>query len=83
MIVSIYIFEIISAVCFAKPEGLIIDLTIFVWIAEFLVDASVANPSGIKTFLANGLSTIFNKIKPIFSNGPIPRNSSNNTILDN
>ena len=50
----------------------------------FAADASAVNPNGIKTLLANGLSTIPIKSKPVFSNGPrsLCRNPHNYTILD-
>ena len=48
-------FEVISA---AMP-----DPKVFFWI-------TVSVPDGIKTRLANGVSTYFNKGKSVFSNGP-------------
>ena len=43
---------------------------------ESVADAAAVNPSGIKTLLANGLSTFFIKGNPVFSNGPksLPQN---------
>ena len=39
-------------------------------LAASVTDAAAANPNGIKTLLANGLSTFFIKGNPVFSNGP-------------
>ena len=33
------------------------DPNIFLWTAAFVADAAAANPNGIRTLLANGLST--------------------------
>ena len=76
MISSIASFEIISLV---KP-----DAKIFFWIAASVADAATINPTGIITLLANGLSTLFIKGKPVFSNGPksLPRNYPDCPILD-
>ena len=46
------------------------DPNIFWWVAASVTDAPALNPNGIKTLLANGLSTIFTKGNPVFSNGP-------------
>ena len=46
------------------------DPNIFLRIAASVTDATAVNPNGIKTLLANGLSTIFAKGNPVFSNGP-------------
>ena len=43
---------------------------IFKKIAASVADAAAVIPNGIKTNLANGLSTYFTKSKPVFSNGP-------------
>ena len=40
------------------------------WIAASVADVAAVNPNGIKTLLANGLSTFFIKENPVFSNGP-------------
>ena len=60
------------------------------WIAATVVDAAAVNPNGIKTVLANGLSTFFIKGNPNFSNGPksLPKNPPDcptlrNGIFDN
>ena len=47
--------------------------------------AAAVNPIGIRTILANVLSTFFNKDKPVFSNvlRSVPRNPPNRTFLDN
>ena len=57
MISFIYSSEIINVVRFAKSEGCAPDLNIFLWIAAFVADADAVSPNGIKTLLANGLST--------------------------
>ena len=61
MISSISSLEIINVV--------IPDQKTFFWIAVSIADAAAGNPNGIKTLLANGLSTVFIKGKPVFSNG--------------
>ena len=50
----------------------------------FVADAAAVNPNGIKTTLANDLTTFFIKDKPSFSNGPriLSENLSNFIILD-
>ena len=57
------------------------DQNIFLWIAVSVVAAAV-NPTGIKTLLANGLSTFLIEENPIFNNGPksLPNNPPNCTI---
>ena len=42
---------------------------LFLWIAASVTDAADVNPNGIKTLLANGLSTFPIKGNPVFSNG--------------
>ena len=44
------------------------DPNIFFWKTTSVVDAAVFNLTVIETFLAYGLSTVFIKSKPIFSN---------------
>ena len=58
---------------------------IFLCIPASAADAAAVNPKGIKTLLANGLITLFNKGNPVFSNGPrsLPRHPTDYTILDN
>ena len=58
---------------------------IFLWIFASVADADVANPYGIKTLLANGLSTFPIKGNPVFCNGPqsIPRNPPDCPIIWN
>ena len=46
------------------------DPNILSRIAAFVAYAAVVNPNGIKTLLANGLSTVPIKGKPVYSNGP-------------
>ena len=57
MISLIYSFGIVSVV--------ILDPEIFFCV----VDAAAVSHNGIKTLLANGLSTFFINSKPVFSNG--------------
>ena len=68
------------------------DLTIFLWIAASVANAADANAAdaavnlnGIKMLLANGLSTLPIKGKPVFSNGPrsLPKKSPDCLILYN
>ena len=61
---------IISVVCFVKSKRCILDPNIFLWISASTVDAAIVYPNGIKTLLANGLSTFPIKGNPVFSNGP-------------
>ena len=58
---------------------------IFLWIFASVADAVVVNPYGIKTFLANGLSTFPIKGNPVFGNGPqsIPTNPLDCPIIWN
>ena len=46
------------------------DPNLFSWIAPSAADAAAANLNGIKTRLANGLSTFPIKGNPVFNNGP-------------
>ena len=70
-------FEIFSVV--------IPDPNIFAWIAVSVADAAPVNPNGIKTILANGLSTFFIKGNPVFSSGHkgLPKNPPDCHILCN
>ena len=56
----------------------------FFWIDASTSDNSKINPNGIRTLLADGLSTLSIKGKPDFSNGPrsLPKNPPNCIILD-
>ena len=63
-------FEIINVV--------IADPNVFLWIAAFFTDTAAVNHTGIKTLLANSLSTFFIKGNPVFSNG-----LSNNCLSNN
>ena len=53
--------------------------------AASVADNAAVNPNGIKTLLANGLSTCFIKDKLFFSNGTksLPKNLPDCHILDN
>ena len=70
-------FEIFSVV--------IPDPNIFAWIAVSVADAAPVNPNGIKTILANGLSTFFIKGSPVFSSchKGLPKNPPDCHILCN
>ena len=50
-----------------------------------VADAAVVNPNGIKTLLANGLSTFPIKSNPVFSNDlkGLPKNPTDFPILCN
>ena len=52
------------------------DPLIFLWKTTYVANAATVNPNGIKTFLANGLSTFPIKRNPVFSNCPkcLPKN---------
>ena len=56
----------------------------FFLIAVSVADATPVNPNGIKTLLANGLSTIFVKGKAVFSNSlkGLQRIPPNCNVLD-
>ena len=62
-----------------------LDPNVFLWIAESIDDAAAVNPNGIKTLIANGLSTFLIKGNPVFSNAPksLPKNSLDGPILCN
>ena len=62
MISFISLFEIINVVV-PNPN-------IFLWIAALVADTAVVDPNVIKTILAYGLSTFFNKANLFFNNGP-------------
>ena len=55
------------------------------YVAASVADAAGVNNNGIKTLLANGLSTFPIKDNPVFNNGPksLPRNPLNCPILCN
>ena len=61
IISSIYSFKIINAVAH--------DSKILYWITAFVADTVVANPNGIKTPLANNVSTFLTNGKLAFING--------------
>ena len=68
---------------FEKTNVVLSDPKIFLWIAASVVDPAAVNINGIKTLLANGLSTPLHKGKPIFINGPrnLPKNLPDCPIL--
>ena len=69
----------------AKSEGQRPDSNIYLWIDASVPDAAAIYPNGIKTLLANVLSTFPIKGNPVFSNGSksLPRNPSDCLILYN
>ena len=77
MIPFISSLEIINGV---KP-----DPNIFLRLSASVADAAAVNPDGIKTLLANSLSTFPTKGNPVFSNDPksLPKNPSDCPILCN
>ena len=77
MISFISSLEIIDVVL---PES-----DVFLWIAASVADAAVVNPNGIKTLLANGLSTSSNKGDLVFNNCPksLPKNPPDFSVLWN
>ena len=50
-------------------EVINVVVSIFLWIAASVVDAASVDPNGIKTLVANGLSTFFIKGNLVLSNG--------------
>ena len=60
-------------------------LIFFLCIPESAADAAAVNPNGIKTLLANEVSTFFICGNPVFSNGPsnLPKNPPDCIIFDN
>ena len=73
MISSISSLQIINVVIRkAKSEGRRTGTLskLFLWIAAAVADYAAVCPNAIKTLLANGLSTLFIKGNPVFSNGP-------------
>ena len=58
---------------------------VFLWIAASVADAAVVSPNGIKTLLANGLSTFFTKGNLVFNNCPksVPKNPADFSVLWN
>ena len=61
------------------------DTNIFLWTAASVADAAGVNPNGIKTLLANGLSTFPIKGNPGSSNAPksLPKNPPDCPIFCN
>ena len=74
---SISLFEIINVV--------LPDPNIFLSLAASVAESAAVNPNGIKTLLANGLSTFPIKGNPVFSNGrkSLPENPPDYPILCN
>ena len=73
MISFIFSLEIINVV--------LPDLKTFLWVAASVADATAVKPNGIKTLLANGLSTFPIKGNLVFSNGPKSRPKSPPFVL--
>ena len=61
------------------------DPNIFLLIAASVADAAAVNPNGIKSYLANGLSTFPIRRKSVFGNGPkcLPKTPPDCPILCN
>ena len=78
---TLFLISIISS--FVIINIVLPDPNIFLWIDVSVADVDVVNPNGVKTLLANDLSTSFVKGNPIFSNGSIsqPKNPSDYPIL--
>ena len=85
MILFLSSLEIINVVIRDANSKWRPDLNIFLWIAASVADAFAVNPNGIKTLLANDLSTFLIKGNPVFSNGPksLPKNPPDSPILCN
>ena len=64
------IFMITLIPAFEITNVVMPDQKAFFSIAASTADAAAVNPNGIKTLLANGLSTFLIKDKPVFSNSP-------------
>ena len=62
---TIFIIPFISSIKIIN--AVVPDPNIFLWIATSAADAAAVNPNGIKTLLANGLSTLQNKDNPNFN----------------
>ena len=79
------IFRILFTFSFEIINVVTPDRNIFLWIAASVADTAAVNPNGIKTLLANGLSTFPIKGNPVFSNGPkgLPKNPPDCPILCN
>ena len=80
---TIFIISIISSL---KVINVVThDPNIFLWIAASAADTAVVNPYGIKTLASSGLSTLFIKVNPAFSNDPksLPKNPPHYPILCN
>ena len=78
-----FITSLISS--FDTINVVIPDPNMFLWIAASVADAAVVNPNGIKTLLANGLSTSSNKGDLVFNNCPksLPKNPPDFSVLWN
>ena len=78
----ISLFEIINIVRFGKSKGHPPDPKMLFGITVSVAEAAATNPIGIKTLLANGLNTFFNKGRLIFNNDlrNVPRNPPDGTI---
>ena len=65
------------------PNKLALDPNIYFRIVVYVANAAAVNSNGIKTLLANGLSTFPIKDNPFFSNGPksLPKNPPDCLIL--
>ena len=77
-------FHITSIFVRAAKEEWRPDPKIFVCIPAFTADAAAVDYKGIKTLLANGLTTFFISGNPVFNNGPrrLPKYPHDCIILD-
>ena len=66
-----------------NPKDVPPNPKIYLYNPAYATDAAAVNSNGIKTFLANALSTFFIIFKPVFSDGlsGLPRNPPNCTML--
>ena len=82
---DLIIFKISHISWFEITSSVIFDPKILFWIAASVAVAAAVNPNGIKTLLANDLSTSSVKGKQAFSNSPksLPGNPPDYTILCN
>ena len=82
---DLIIFMITFKSLFENTNAVVLTPNILSWIAASVADAAAANLNGIKTLLANGLSTFFIKGKPVFSNGrrSLPKSPPDCLILCN
>ena len=78
-------FDIIIAIVSHSKILFCIAASVVDSVAVYPNDAGAVNPNGIKTFVANVLSTFFIKGKPVFSSGckSLPKSFLDYLFLDN